>query len=69
MKKYLVYLMMALAAFTFNACGDDDPMTEEPGTEQPETPGDSTDNPELETATFLWHILVGEVLHSEWRNK
>ena len=37
MKKYLVYLMMALAAFTFNACGDDDPMTEEPGTEQPET--------------------------------
>lgn len=46
MKKYLVYLMMALAAFTFNACGDDDPMTEEPGTEQPETPGDSTDNPD-----------------------
>jgi len=46
MKKYLVYLMMVLAAFTFNACGDDDPMTEEPGTEQPETPGDSTDNPD-----------------------
>lgn len=26
MKKYFVYLMMALAAFTFNACGDDDPV-------------------------------------------
>ncbi len=25
MKKYFVYLMMALAAFTFNACGDDAP--------------------------------------------
>lgn len=36
MKKYFVYLMMALAAFTFNACGDDDPLQEEPGTEQPE---------------------------------
>lgn len=38
MKKYFVYLMMALAAVTFNACGDDDPVTEEPGTEQPGTP-------------------------------
>ena len=46
MKKYFVYLMMALAAFTFNACGDDDPLHEEPGTEQPETPSDPTDNPD-----------------------
>ena len=46
MKKYLVYLMMVLSAFTFNACGNDDPIMEEPGTEQPETPGDSTDNPD-----------------------
>lgn len=46
MKKYFVYLMMALAAFTFNACGDDDPLQEEPGTEQPETPSDPTDNPD-----------------------
>ena len=44
MKKYFVYLMMALAAFTFNACGDDDPVTEEPGTEQPGTPDDPNDN-------------------------
>lgn len=36
--------MMALAAFTFNACGDDDPVTEEPGTEQPGTPDDPNDN-------------------------
>ena len=46
MKKYLVYLMMVLSAFTFNACGNDDPIMEDPGTEQPETPGDSTDNPD-----------------------
>lgn len=31
MKKYFVYLMMALAAVTFNACSDDDPLQEEPG--------------------------------------
>ena len=46
MKKYLVYLMMVLSAFTFNACGNDDPIMEDPGTEQPETPNDSTDNPD-----------------------
>lgn len=46
MKKYFVYLMMALAAVTFNACGDDDPLQEESGTEQPETPSDPTDNPD-----------------------
>lgn len=46
MKKYLVYLMMVLSAFTFNACGNDDPIMEDPGTEQPETPDDSTDNPD-----------------------
>ena len=28
MKKYFVYLMMAFAAFTFSACGDDDPVAE-----------------------------------------
>ena len=44
MKKYFVYLLMALAAFTFNACEDDDPVTEEPGTEQPGTPDDPNDN-------------------------
>lgn len=46
MKKYFVYLMMTLAAFTFNACGEDDPMAEEPGMEQPGTPDDPTDNPD-----------------------
>ena len=48
MKKYFVYLMMALAAFTFNACGDDDPVTEEPGTEQPGNQDDNegTENPD-----------------------
>ena len=43
MKKYFVYLMMAFAAFTFSACGDDDPVAEEPGTELPETPSDPDD--------------------------
>lgn len=48
MKKYFVYLMMAFAAFTFSACGDDDPVAEEPGTELPETPSDpdDPDNPD-----------------------
>ena len=55
MKKYFVYLMMALAAFTFNACGDDDPLQEEPGTEQPETPSDPTS--------------VGEEPHSGWHSR
>ena len=36
MKKYFVYLMMALAAVTFNACSDDDPLQKEPETEQTE---------------------------------
>ena len=35
--------MMAFAAFTFSACGDDDPVAEEPGTELPETPSDPDD--------------------------
>lgn len=43
MKKYFIYLMMALAVVTFNACGDDDPIQNEPETEQPETPDDSDD--------------------------
>lgn len=40
--------MMAFAAFTFSACGDDDPVAEEPGTELPETPSDpdDPDNPD-----------------------
>ena len=46
MKKYFVYLMMALAAVTFNACSDDDPLQEEPGTEQPGTPDDPNDTPD-----------------------
>ena len=46
MKKYFVCLMMALAAVTFNACGDDDPVTEEPGTEQPGTPDAPAENPD-----------------------
>ena len=48
MKKYFVYLMTAFAAFTFSACGDDDPVAEEPGTELPETPSDpdDPDNPD-----------------------
>lgn len=48
MKKYFVYLMMAFAAFTFSACGDDDPVAEESGTELPETPSDpdDPDNPD-----------------------
>lgn len=39
---------MAFAAFTFSACGDDDPVAEEPGTELPETPSDpdDPDNPD-----------------------
>lgn len=83
MKKYFVYLMMALAAFTFNACGDDDPVTEQPGTEQPGTPDDPNDNsddsdePEdpndpahlRETATSLWPISVGAEPHSGWHNR
>ena len=44
MKKYFVYLMMVLAVFTFNACEDGTPVTEEPGTEQPGTPDDPNDN-------------------------
>ena len=46
MKKYFVYLVMALTAVTFNACGDDDPVTEEPGTEQPGTPEAPAENPD-----------------------
>ena len=40
--------MMAFAAFTFSACGDDDHVAEEPGTELPETPSDpdDPDNPD-----------------------
>lgn len=43
MKKYFIYLMMAFALVSFNACSDDNPMQEEPETEQPETPDDSDD--------------------------
>lgn len=44
MKKYFIYLMMASALVSFNACGDDDPIQNEPETEQPETPDDSDDS-------------------------
>ena len=48
MKKYFVYLMMALAAVTFNACSDDDPLQKEPETEQPGNQDDNegTENPD-----------------------
>ena len=48
MKKYFVYLMMAFVAVTFNACSDDDPLQEEPGTEQPGNQDDNegTENPD-----------------------
>ena len=48
MKKYFVYLMMALATFTFNACSDDDPLQKEPETEQPGNQDDNegTENPD-----------------------
>ena len=48
MKKYFVYLMMALATVTFNACSDDEPLQEEPGTEQPGNQDDNegTENPD-----------------------
>lgn len=48
MKKYFVYLLMALAAVTFNACEDDDPLQKEPETEQPGNQDDNegTENPD-----------------------
>ena len=48
MRKYFVYLMMAFAAVTFNACSDDDPLQEEPETEQPGNQDDNegTENPD-----------------------
>ena len=48
MKKYFVYLMMALTAVTFNACSDDDPLQKEPETEQPGNQDDNegTENPD-----------------------
>lgn len=64
MKKYFVYLMMTFAAFTFNACSDDDPLLEEPETEQPGNQEDNegTDNPDdtdnPDTPTGSSNILV-----------
>lgn len=51
MKKYLIYLMMAAAVMTFEACSpDEDYEPETPGIETPETPDDGEDgtpeNPE-----------------------
>lgn len=83
MKKYFVYLMMALAAFTFNACGDDDPVTE--NREQNSPAHQMTRMTTLmiqtnlkvlttrthlrETATSLWPISVGEEPHSGWHSR
>ena len=64
MKKYFVYLMIALAIVTLGACSDDDPVQEEPGTEQPENPNnpdnpDDSDNPDdPDTPTGTGNILV-----------
>lgn len=44
MKKFFIYLMMALTVVTFNACGEDDPVPEGVGTEQPGS-SDDTDDP------------------------
>ena len=38
--------MLALATISLNACDGDDPLTEKPGTEQPGTTSDPTDNPD-----------------------
>lgn len=51
MKKYLIYLMMAVAIVTFGACSpDEDYEPETPGIETPETPddgeGDTPENPD-----------------------
>jgi len=46
MKKYLIYMMMALCAVTFNACVEDDPMQDGTGngqTEVPDNPSDGSD--------------------------
>lgn len=45
MKKYLIYLMMAVAIVTFGACSpDEDYEPETPGIETPETPDDGEDD-------------------------
>ena len=65
MKKYFIYLMMALAAVTLNACGDDDPVQQEqPGTEQPETP-DEPDEPNTpDEPSGDSNILIAYFTHS-----
>lgn len=46
MRKYFIYLMMALAIVAFNACSDDDPVEPEtPDVEVPEEP-EKPENPE-----------------------
>ena len=46
MKKYLIFLMTAFAAITFYACGDNDPVAGEPGTEQPGASNDPAGTPD-----------------------
>ena len=80
MKKYFVYLMMALAAVTFNACSDDDPLQKEPETERPETKMTMKEqkirmnrihptNHRATVTTFLWHTSAGAEPHSGWHNR
>lgn len=61
MRKYLIYLIMALVAVTFNACGDNDPIQEEPGREQAgnQDDNDGTENPDdSDTPARSSNILV-----------
>ena len=46
MKKFFVYLMTAFAVVAFNACSDDDPVTEEPITDTSETPDNADESGE-----------------------
>lgn len=59
MKKYLIYLIMAVAVVTFGACSpDEDLEPETPGIETPEEPGDDPNTPggdsKILVAYFSW---------------
>ena len=80
MKKYFVYLMMALAAVTFNACSDDDPLQKNRKQNSPETKMTMKEqkirmnrirptNHRATVTTFLWHTSAGAEPHSGWHNR
>ena len=64
MKKYFIYMLMALSAIAINSCGDDAPAEEQPGTELPENPDNPDNSDASDEPSGNSNILIAYFTHT-----